>query len=117
MVLLNATCIAAGHSNNDANPPQSIVCTRVELLFCDVQSADKGLSMIRSMQQGLRISQLQGCLWREQIMFSRSIGDTMIREYLLKDARLEVVLNAQTGHYRVIVSSACGSLSVCTECK
>jgi hypothetical protein len=48
-------------------------------------------------------------------MFEREVGDVMIREFFLNDARLNVILDPAKGRYRLVVMSSCGSLSVCLE--
>lgn len=67
------------------------------------------------MQRELWVSYLRSCRWGEQIMFEQEVGDVMIRDFYLPEARVSVVLDPPQGRYRLIVISSCQPLSVCME--
>lgn len=114
IILADCLCMSENTTANGgyATP---IRCTSIHIEFLTATSARTFLTQIQLMQRELFILYLQYARCREQIVFSRPTGNTMIRDHYILDSRLSVVFNPSSGEYRVILLSGTHASSVCIE--
>ncbi len=86
-------------------------------LIESTSAAETFIDTLNAMKQELRSHFLQFPLWGEQIVYEKEVGDVVIRNVFLRDARLRVVFDPVEGKYRMIVLRRDHSASVCYERK
>lgn len=103
------------NENAKADEKPRIKCSVVEVEFNARSSAEQFFINLEAMKEELFILYLQYPLWGEQLVFQWAAGNLMVRDFIFRDAQLSMIMNNLTGKYRLILISACHSVSVCVE--
>lgn len=112
--IVDVFCMSESENAKVDEKPR-IKCSVVEVEFDTRSSAERFFINLEAMKEELFILYLQCPLSGEQLVFQWAAGNLMVRDFIFRDAQLSMIMNSLTGKYRLILVSACHSVSVCVE--